>query len=122
MDSCLNKIVLSVIVLLVLSGCDSGVLDQSSSVSNQNQTKSATSQAKNLSFKRFQSPNHDQKMVMLAKKIPGLGGLFVNESGQLTIYLTQPAKQKAQARANLSSFKPLTKTLSRLKTVAQTSR
>jgi len=42
-------------------------------------------------------------LIGLAKQIPGFGGLFINQSGQLTIYLTQPEDQKAQARAVLSN-------------------
>src|SRR5699024_11172351 len=66
-----------------------------------------------------QNLNHDQRMVQLAKKISGLGGLFINKSGQLAIYLTDPATQKAKAAAIFSSFTPLTKSLARLRGVSQ---
>jgi len=58
-------------------------------------------------------------MAQLVKKIPGLGGLFFNKSGQLSIYLTNPANQRAKAAAIFSNFKPLTKTLARLRARGQ---
>src|SRR5690625_2768076 len=33
----------------------------------------------------------------LAQQIPGFGGVFINDSDQLSIYLTDPAGQKEQA-------------------------
>jgi hypothetical protein len=51
--------------------------------------------------------------IDFAKEIPGFGGMFINQSGQFTIYLTHPAKQKAKAREVLSSSNSLTEILSR---------
>lgn len=120
MNSALGKltIALSAIILtsLAISSCDS-VLNQNSPTTNQAQD--VTSQANNVQSQKSQSLNHDQKMARLAKEIPGLGGLFINESGLLSIYLTQPIKQRAQAAAIFSSFKPLTNTLDHLRAMGQ---
>lgn len=51
----------------------------------------------------------------LAQKIPGLGGLFINESDQLAIYLTNPANQKEKAKEVLSNSKLIVDMLSQLK-------
>jgi hypothetical protein len=51
--------------------------------------------------------------IDFARRIPGLGGMFINSSGQLTIYLTHPAKQKAKAKEVLSNSNSLTEILSR---------
>lgn len=83
------------------------MLDQKSQTTNQ--TPDITSQANNTRIERSQSLNHDQKMVQLEKQIPGLGGLFIDESGQLSIYLTQPANQRAQAAAIFQALNLLPK-------------
>lgn len=51
----------------------------------------------------------------LAQKIPGFGGLFINESRQLTIYLTHPASQTAKAKEVLSTSELITDMLSQLR-------
>ncbi|HET6528241.1 MAG TPA: hypothetical protein VFG39_05780, partial [Balneolaceae bacterium] len=116
MNSFLRKTIttLTVIILisLAISSCDS-ILNPKSTTSNQ--SWNGVSQANDVKLKKSQSLNHDQRTVQLAKKINGLGGLFINQLGQLSIYLTQPTKQMAIATSTLSSFKPLTKTLARLR-------
>jgi len=48
----------------------------------------------------------------LAQQIPGFGGLFIDDSGQLSIYLTNPDQQKAKAREVLSNSELIAKALS----------
>lgn len=48
----------------------------------------------------------------LAQQIPGFGGLFINKTGQLSIYLTDPANQTAKAREVLSNSELIRKALS----------
>jgi hypothetical protein len=45
--------------------------------------------------------------------MPGFGGFFFDQSGQLNVYLTNPSQQKATVISVLSNWKPLTKLLSR---------
>lgn len=51
-------------------------------------------------------------LLGLAQQIPGFGGLFINDSDQLNIYLTQPAEQKETAIQVLSSSELIKKALS----------
>src|SRR5690625_7033704 len=39
----------------------------------------------------------------LAQQIPGFGGVFINDSDQLSIYLTDPAGQKDRKSTRLNS-------------------
>ncbi|HEX6982199.1 MAG TPA: hypothetical protein VF181_05520 [Balneolaceae bacterium] len=54
-------------------------------------------------------------LMGLAQQILGFGGLFINEAGQLAIYLTQPESQKEKAKEVLSNSKLITEMLSRLR-------
>jgi hypothetical protein len=51
-------------------------------------------------------------LIEIAQEIPGFGGLFLDQSGQLNVYLAEPDEQKAKAVSVLSSWKPLTTALS----------
>jgi len=48
----------------------------------------------------------------LAQQIPGFGGLFIDDSGQLTIYLTDPDQQQAKAKEVLSNSELIAQSLS----------
>lgn len=110
-----NKIFISYLfilsILIIVSSCDT-VLNQEESNVNRVQDTQTITQAQIL---QRESLNQDERTAQLAKEIDGFGGLFINQSGQLSIYLTQPDKQKATATSTLSGFKPLTKTLVRLR-------
>lgn len=51
-------------------------------------------------------------LTSLAQQIPGFGGLFIDDSGQLSIYLTHPDKQKETAKEVLSNSELIQKALS----------
>lgn len=119
MNSSFSKITITLTIIsisLALSSCESA-LNQNTPASSQ--PRVATSQANNTQRTKPQSLTYDQKLVQLAKEIPGFGGLFINQSGQLSIYMTHPTKQKAKAAAVLSSFTPLAKSLAHLKNEGQ---
>jgi hypothetical protein len=63
--------------------------------------------------------NQADSSNQLNKLIPGFGGMFINQSGQFTIYLTHPATQKAKAKEVLSNSEPIKKALARIRAEGQ---
>lgn len=59
-------------------------------------------------------PVASDSLINLAQKTPGFGGLFINKSGQLSIYLTNPESQEAKAKEVLSNSKLIADMLSQL--------
>src|SRR5689334_12200394 len=51
---------------------------------------------------RFTPPGLDGRFVELARHIPGFGGYFFDEQGDLNVYLTDPSQEPA-ARAALAN-------------------
>lgn len=68
--------------------------------------------ATKISFAAVNSSSPADSTIDFARKIPGFGGMFINGSGQFTIYLTHPAKQKAKAKEVLLHSGLITEALS----------
>jgi len=58
-------------------------------------------------------------LIDLAQQIPGFGGLFINDSDQLSIYLTKPTQQQQKAREVLSNSELISKMLKNLRARGQ---
>jgi len=117
MNSSLSKVTIllyAIILTLAISNCES-VVNEKSLTSDQSHSAISQTKTNNGYLEKSQTPNYDQRLSRLAKNIPGLGGLFINDSGQLSVYLTNPGEQQAKAEAVFLSFKPLTKALARLR-------
>lgn len=60
-------------------------------------------------------PVQADSLTGVAKQIPGFGGLFINDSDKLSIYLTNPDEQKATAKEVLSNSEFIQKMLSQMR-------
>lgn len=70
---------------------------------------------KNLPYAEAKrAPVATDSLMGIAQKAPGFGGLFINKSDQLAIYLTNPANQKEKAKEVLSNSKLIMDMLSQL--------
>lgn len=53
----------------------------------------APAAAQNAGQAQERRPTHDEHLERLAGRIPGFGGYFIGEDGQLTVYLTSPGER-----------------------------
>ncbi|MCW9707853.1 hypothetical protein [Fodinibius salsisoli] len=97
----------SLLLLLVLIGTITGSCSNSSSPASTNGelSESPYAEAKKVSV-------HADSLTDFAQQIPGFGGLFINDSDQLSIYLTNPTQQEAKAREVLSNSELIARSLS----------
>lgn len=94
-----NLLFLSILIAMVTWSCSSPAS------SNGEFSEPPYAKAKKVSVQA-------DSLTDFSQQIPGFGGLFINDSGQLSIYLIHPDKQEAKAREVLSNSELIAKALS----------